>query len=483
MIRLFRHYVPRSLLLLAVIEGLIFSGAVYLGKMLTLISYDYELTDATLPEAIGIYFQDPLTFDDIWLQAAVLTAIMIGTITSVGLYERNFWDGRGDMILRVGVSFVIGFFTLSLLYYVFPDWRLARREFSMSFSIAFLGLIITRYIFLKVINQSELRRRVLVLGTGYKARRVESLALIENPSFALVGFILLKEEGIHVSSPGRILPIETNLYDLCEEKQVDEIVVALDERRGGELPMKDILDCKISGVEVSEFLLFMERETGQIDLDDLRPSSMIYSDGFHQAVLKVSSKRLFDLLISLIILILTSPLILLTALAVWLESGGRDPVFYIQERVGKNEKTFKVIKFRSMHVDAEKGGKAQWVRKNDPRITRVGAFIRKVRLDELPQVFNVLFGHMSFVGPRPERPQIVKELEKVIPYYSLRHRVNPGITGWAQLCFHFPNPDNMVEDAREKLQYDLYYIKNYSLFLDMMVLLQTAHVVLWAKGN
>jgi lipopolysaccharide/colanic/teichoic acid biosynthesis glycosyltransferase len=136
-----------------------------------------------------------------------------------------------------------------------------------------------------------------------------------------------------------------------------------------------------------------------------------------------------------------------------------------------------------MHVDAEKGGKAQWVRKNDPRITRVGAFIRKVRLDELPQVFNVLFGHMSFVGPRPERPQIVKELEKVIPYYSLRHRVNPGITGWAQLCFHFPNPDNMVEDAREKLQYDLYYIKNYSLFLDMMVLLQTAHVVLWAKGN
>jgi sugar transferase (PEP-CTERM system associated) len=306
---------------------------------------------------------------------------------------------------------------------------------------------------------------------------------MENPSFALVGFILLKEEGIHVNVPGRILPIETNLYDLCEEKRVDEIVVALDERRGGELPMKDILDCKISGVEVSEFLLFMERETGQIDLDDLRPSSMIYSDGFHQAVLKISSKRLFDILISLFILILTSPLILLTALAVWLESKGHDPIFYLQERVGKNEKTFKVIKFRSMQVDAEKGGKAQWARKNDPRVTRVGAFIRKVRLDELPQLFNVLLGHMSFVGPRPERPQIVKELEKVIPYYSLRHRVNPGITGWAQLCFRFPNPDQMVEDAREKLQYDLYYIKNYSLFLDLMVLLQTAHVVLWAKGN
>jgi sugar transferase (PEP-CTERM system associated) len=408
---------------------------------------------------------------------------MIGIITAVGLYERNFWDGKGDMILRVGVSFVLGFLLLSLLYYIAPSWRLGRREFSISFSLAFLGVILARFIFLKAINQDELRRRVLVLGTGHKASQVEALASTDNPSIHLVGFILLKEEGILVDNPSKILPIETNLYSLCEEQQVDEIVVALDERRGGELPMQDILDCKISGVGVSEYVSFIERETGQITLNDLRPSSMIYSDGFQQAVLQSSSKRLFDIIVSLSILILTSPLILLTALAIWLESRGRDPVFYLQERVGKNDQIFKVIKFRSMQVDAEKSGEPRWAQKNDPRVTRVGAVIRKVRIDELPQLVNVLIGHMSFVGPRPERPQIVKQLEQAIPYYSLRHRVKPGITGWAQLYFHYPNPDRMVEDAREKLQYDLYYIKNYSLFLDMMVLLQTAHVILWAKGN
>ena len=256
-----------------------------------------------------------------------------------------------------------------------------------------------------------------------------------------------------------------------------EVVLALEERRNA-LPLNDLLKIKTTGVEVHDFSSFLERETGRVDLDSLNPSWLIFSDGF-SAGRRLSSwgKRLFDVTVSLLLLVIAAPVILVTAIAVKLESRG--PAFYRQRRVGLYGETFDVIKLRSMRTDAEVGGKAVWAQKDDPRVTRIGRFIRKVRIDELPQVWGVLKGEMSFVGPRPERPQFVADLEERLPYYAERHVVKPGITGWAQINYPY---GASIEDARDKLEFDLYYAKNYTPFLDLLILLQTARVVLWPEG-
>jgi sugar transferase (PEP-CTERM system associated) len=256
-----------------------------------------------------------------------------------------------------------------------------------------------------------------------------------------------------------------------------EVVLALEERRNA-LPLNDLLRIKTTGVHIHDFSSFLERETGRVDLDSLNPSWLIFSDGF-SAGQRLSSiaKRLFDVAASLLLLLLTLPLIALTALAVKLESRG--PAFYRQRRVGLYGQPFDVIKLRSMRTDAEIGGIAVWAQKDDPRVTRVGRIIRKLRIDELPQAWSVLKGEMSFVGPRPERPQFVADLEQRLPYYAERHVVKPGITGWAQINYPY---GASVEDAREKLEFDLYYAKNYTPFLDLLILLQTARVVIWPEG-
>jgi len=461
MIRLFRHYVPRALLILALVEALILIGSIYLGRSLRLRAYGMSQADLhnALPTAL------------------IFTAVMIVIMTAMGLYERHFWNGKADMILRVAVSFFLGLFAMTLIFYMLPDLYLGRGEFGQGFTLALVGVILVRFGFLHLSDRDILKRRVLVLGTSAKAAQIEHLPGDIMRAIKVIGYVRLPAEQ-SVVDPARILPVTGTLYELTEHYQIDEILVTTDDRYNG-LPIDEILECKISGVHVVDLLMFFERETGKIRLDALQPSNMIFSDGFHQAVLKTTSKRLFDIFATLLLLSFTWPIMLLTALAIWLESGGRGPVFYLQERVGKNERLFKVIKFRSMRTDAERDGIARWAQANDNRITRFGSLIRKTRIDELPQLFNVLWGHMSFVGPRPERPQFVRELTRSIPFYPIRHRVNPGITGWAQICYPYGSSE---EDAREKLQYDLYYIKNYSLFLDFMVLLQTAHVVLWDKG-
>lgn len=466
MVRVFRHYFPRSLLLLALVEGVVLLGSIYLGRFIRIYTAPYNIG---LPG-----------FFEFLPQAAMFALVMLAIITGMGLYERNFWDGKIDMILRVGVSFLLGLFIMTLIYYVLPDLYVGRVEFGYSFTAAFSGVILARFVFLHISDQDLFKRRILVLGSGSKAQELEKLiGDTDNPGFSVVGYVPLKEEQTLVSAD-KVIPqgSDASAYALTETLQVDEILVTVDEQDPA-FPVDDILECKVRGVEITDFLTFYERETGKIRLDDLRASSMIFSDGFHQAGIKSTSKRLFDVFASTLLLMLTWPVMLLTALAIWLESGCRGPILYVQERVGKDEQVFNVLKFRSMRVDAERNGVAQWAQKNDSRITRVGGFIRKTRIDELPQILNVLRGNMSFVGPRPERPQFVEELSKSIPFYSMRHRVNPGITGWAQICYPYGASE---DDAREKLQYDLYYIKNYSLFLDLMVLLQTAYVIFWGKG-
>jgi len=235
----------------------------------------------------------------------------------------------------------------------------------------------------------------------------------------------------------------------------------------------------MAGIQIVDIVGFFERQTGRINIEALNPSSMVFADGIIQAVLKSYVHRFLDLIISLFVLILTLPLTLLAALFIWMESGLRGPILYKQTRVGRDGKLFRILKFRSMTVDAERYGGARWAVADDARITPVGNVLRKTRIDELPQLINVLKGDMSFVGPRPERPEFVDELVNEIPFYDLRHRVNPGITGWAQICYPY---GASREDAKDKLEYDLYYIKNYSLFLDLMILIQTAQVILWGKG-
>jgi sugar transferase (PEP-CTERM system associated) len=292
-----------------------------------------------------------------------------------------------------------------------------------------------------------------------------------------VGFV--QPDGETPAVPATLLiDKRASLAELCIQHDAAEVVVAMDDRRRA-FPILELLDCRLAGIDVTELLTFLERETGRVRIDVLNPSWMIFGEGFRRDTLRLFSSRMLDIVASSIILLITLPLMLLTALAIKLEEGWRAPVFYAQQRVGLGGRMFNVLKFRSMRQDAERGGKAQWAVKNDSRVTRVGAFIRKCRIDELPQILCVFRGHMSFVGPRPERPEFVAELAQKIPYYVQRHCVKPGITGWAQLCYPYGSSE---QDALEKLQYDLYYIKNNTLLFDLGTLLQTVEVVVMGQG-
>jgi sugar transferase (PEP-CTERM system associated) len=265
--------------------------------------------------------------------------------------------------------------------------------------------------------------------------------------------------------------------DVARKERAQKIVISLSERRGT-LPLKDILNCKLSGIDVLDAPSFYEELTGKLLIENITPSWFIFSDGFRITPLKKSSKRISDVIFAFIGLIFALPLIPITALLIKIDSRG--PVFFRQVRMGERERKFVLYKFRTMRQDAENGTGAVWTQENDPRITRLGRFLRKSRLDEIPQLFNVLKGDMSFIGPRPERPEFVEKLKEIIPYYSERHFVKPGITGWAQIKYPY---GASVEDAIEKLRYDLYYIKHLSIMLDLLIVLETVKVVLFGRGG
>ena len=298
-----------------------------------------------------------------------------------------------------------------------------------------------------------------------------------DPGAEIVGFYAGPNENDSVMPDNQIISRGRTLTENAIALNVHEIVVALSERRGGSMPLRELLDCKLSGIRVLDLASYFEKTLGQIRLDSLYAGWLIFGDGFNQGRIRTLSKRIFDIVLSLILLILALPVMAATALLIVLESGF--PVLYRQERVGLNGKLFEVIKFRSMRCDAEKDGKPVWAKSSDDRVTKVGRIIRKLRIDELPQLFSVFMGNMSLVGPRPERPFFVEQLTHEIPFYAVRHSVKPGITGWAQVCYHY---GATVEDAAEKLQYDLYYVKNHSLSLDLLVLFETIGVVITGKG-
>ena len=464
MIRLFKHYVPLPLLLLAITEAVVLFSSMYAGTALRFTGGrygDFESAGPTLPRAL------------------VFTFVMLSIMTAFGLHQRDAkQEGAWGYSVRFMASFAVGLVVMLLIFYAVPSLYLGRGAFGLVFLIAFVGAAVTRLIFTRLFKLDVLNRRILLLGAGSRSSKVEMLERDENGQrkFNLVGCLPLTNTECCITKT-RVFQYQGSILTIAKKHRIDEIVVGVRERRNGGLPADQLLECKLAGIEIADLSSFFERETGQIQLESLNPSWMIFSDGFRRGSIKDITKRLFDIVASSVLLLITLPIMFITTMLIWLESSG--PILYRQERVGEYGRSFHVLKFRSMCVDAERDGVPQWAKKQDDRVTRVGRVIRKMRIDELPQVFNVLRGDMSFVGPRPERPYFVNELTGQTPYYPSRHTVKPGITGWAQIRYPY---GATTEDAIQKLQYDLYYVKNHTLFLDLVILLQTAQVILFGKG-
>ena len=458
MIRIFKHYIPKPLIALTISEILIF------------------LVSVPLAESIRFLNAGGISDETITKGSVVFALIMVSCMTAMGLYRRHWRDGMRGMFLRLGIAFLLGFVIMTLLFYLVPEIWLGRGIFGITWLLSLCGVAIARVIYVRWVNWDNLKHRIIVAGVGEKAALIDKLLKrrSDRQGFKIVGYVPINDEPREVDET-KVVPHSATFLQLCELSDADEVVIAVTDRRKG-LPVDELLDCKMSGISVEELQTFFERHTGRIILKLLHPSWLIFSDGFAQGNFREIAKRLFDVSASSLLLLVAFPVMLATALAIYLEDRG--PVFYKQVRVGKNWQLFQVIKFRSMRPDAEKAG-AQFAQEDDDRITRVGRFIRKTRIDELPQLLNVLRGEMSFVGPRPERPEFVEQFSVSIPFYAERHRVKPGITGWAQIMYPYGSDE---KDTIEKLQYDLYYVKNYSLFLDLMILFQTAEVVIWGKG-
>ena len=460
MIRIFRHYISTAYLWLMIMEWMVFYLSMHWGAAVRF-----------------LYTSSWYSKEEMIMASLVYSIVFTLSCSAIGLYRKTLDREEYNLLERINYSFAVAIFALVSVYYVIPDLMLARSVLISAIVFSFIGLLITRYFFYRFVNLDNLKRKVLVIGCGQQASELG----VVNSSFVyrgfdIVGYVALEDESIVVDTP-IFLSEDLTLADVVKQHLVDEVVIAIDDRRK-RLPVDDLLDIKMSGVIVMDLLTFYEREQRLVYLKGLSPSWLVFSDGFVNDGLRPLVKRSFDIVASFLLLLVSWWVMLITALAIYLESGFGAPVLYRQTRVGFRDNPFKVIKFRSMRVDAEKNG-AQWASQTDDRVTKVGHVIRKFRIDELPQLFNVLKGDMSFVGPRPERPEFVEGFEKRIPYYKERHRVKPGITGWAQLCYPYGASE---EDTRHKLEYDLYYVKNYSLFLDLTIMMSTVEVVLWGKG-
>ena len=459
MIRLFKHYISRAVLLLGMLDFALLMVSGELG---------WHLRNIQIDSAIG-----PAT--ERLLQLASYAAAVQCAMVAVGCYRGDALQSLRYGIARLLVAMSLGMILIPVMFFFAPALTLWRSSTVYAVMFAFVMLALVRLLFGGLFGGDAFKRRVLVLGAGPRARRVGQLAERAGASFIVVGHVDMGECPSVVPDAVPRADID-ELTDYVKKLNAGEVVLSLQERRN-QMPIADLLKVRTAGVHVNEVSTFLERETGRVDLRSVNPSWLIFSDGFSSGRrISAFAKRLFDIVVSLVLVVLAAPLIALGALVVRLDSKG--PAFFRQTRVGLYGKNFEIVKLRSMRVDAEVAGKAVWAEKDDPRITRVGQIIRKLRIDELPQAWMVLKGEMSFVGPRPERPQFVDELAQQMPFYAERHVVKPGITGWAQV--NYPYGASM-EDARHKLEYDLYYAKNYTPFLDLLIILQTVRVLLWPE--
>jgi sugar transferase (PEP-CTERM system associated) len=465
-IRLLGQHLHSALAVLSIVEAAMFFAAVYGAVMARFHVDPAALSD--LPDLQGAA----------WPRAVLFSVVMVVCLLAFGLYSPRQRARLTGMALRVALALVTGFTITATLFYLVPALWIGRGVVTLAAIGGLCGVIVSRLIFSRVVDENLFKRRVLVYGAGESACAIAGLRRrADRRGFKLVGFVPTHPQERAVTID-RILAAGKGLVALCRQLDVAEVVVAMDDRRNG-FPIADLLQCRLAGVDVTELLTFLERETGRVRIDVLNPSWMIFGHGFRRDSVRRITSRMLDVGSSLVVLGLALPLMILTVLAIKLEDGLGAQVLYRQRRVGLGGRPFMLLKFRSMRTDAEGDGRARWAQKSDPRITRVGSLIRKTRIDELPQLLNVLRGEMSVVGPRPERPEFVSELADRIPYYVERHCVKPGITGWAQLCYPYGSSER---DALEKLQYDLYYVKNNTLLFDLAILLQTVEVVLMGKG-
>lgn len=467
-IRLNKHYVHLPYLFLGIAEATLLMLSAWLA--LSLIAATKQLE-----------FQVVLT-NLYWPPLVVFSLVLSCCTLSMGVYLAMVREGFRSMVLRTVVSFFfLGSLSLYLLELLMPQDFFPKGFIFWAVILSSLMVVAARVIFMMVVDTAKLKRRVVIYGAGSRAKKLlDDLAPeIDVLGVNVVGCVPNANENIQVDER-IVLPLPNNWLDFIKHSQISEIVVSPDERRRAQgdaaFPLNDFLDCKLAGVPSCDALSFCERELGKIDITLLQASWMLYSDGFKYSKRRLMAKRIFDLILASAFFAVLWPFMLLTALAVKLESPGS--ILYHQVRVGLNGRHFRIYKFRSMRQDAEKNG-AVWAQKNDARVTKVGAFIRNTRLDELPQLYNVLGGSMSFVGPRPERPEFVTDLSAQIPFYDTRHKVKPGLMGWAQLKYPY---GASVEDAKNKLQYDLYYTKNHSFLMDMLIMIQTVEIILLGKG-
>jgi sugar transferase (PEP-CTERM system associated) len=419
-------------------------------------------------------YDEPLTA--VW-KVALVTALCLLCLYYNDLYDLTIVRTNREVVIRLLQAVGTALILLALVYLALPSLMVGDGAFLPATAIFLCGMMAWRLVFNRVAALHPFGERVLIVGTDATAQTVARQVLAQqNFPYEIVGFIDedAKRIGESIVNP-RVVGTPADIEHIVTTRGIDRIFVGLSDRRG-RLPVRELLRAKLRGVRVEDVNTVYERLTGKLLVEDLRPSWLIFSDGFRASRLTRQSKRMFDTLLALTGLVIAAPLMLLTAVAVRIESGF--PVFYRQERVGENGRVFTLYKFRSMRHDAERGTPI-WAQAEDTRVTRVGLFIRKTRLDELPQLWNVLRGDMSFVGPRPERPFFVARLADEIPLYEQRHAVKPGITGWAQVKYRY---GASLEDSFEKLRYDLYYVKHMSVPFDLTILFDTVKVVLFAKG-
>ncbi len=458
MIRIFNHYVHRSAL-----RGMFFDLGLVLLVALVAVSFNLGSIDRAVPLA-GTH--------------VVSFAACLFVINSAsGLYETTASGSLGRSMARALMVLLVAIPLTYAIFGLLPANFADRSSIQHSMMAGVTALVLRRAYLSHASAGPTRRTRILIFGAGPAAQVVGNTLRKADPNADIVGYVAGPNEREPAVPAQEILELHDTLPRMAQRLSVDEIVVALTERRSGSMPLRQLLDCKVSGTKVYDLNTHFEKTLGQIRIDFLSASWLIFGDGFNQDAWRTGFKRAFDILCATILCLVSAPIMLVTAVLIKLESPGS--VLYRQERVGQNGRNFSIAKFRSMRNDAEGDGKPRWASANDSRVTRVGQVIRRLRIDELPQLLNVLRGDMSLVGPRPERPFFVDQLTHEIPFYALRHSVKPGVTGWAQVRYPY---GATVEDSQEKLQYDLYYVKNHTLFLDLVVLMETVGVVLTGKG-
>lgn len=466
MLKISNHYVSKVAAALLLIEIFMLMAAFYAGTGILMFHQSARM----------------LPFQNLTVSALIFALATVFSMSTFGMYHLDFVHSfRASLFLQMMPAFAMAFGILTLVFYMMPSLYVERSILLLVLSITLTGLMLMRAMLFSGLQSQMLSSCLIFLGHGAVAKECGELAAKSGSyqKYRVAGYVATPNEACCVSS-GTVLEMAwgESLVDMAHRYKAHEIVVTVQERRDGALQIKDLLECKLHGVNVIDATTFFERESGQIRVDSLQPSWLVFGGGFDQSLIRSFMKRVFDLVVSIVILTLALPVMLLTTAAIRLEDGG--PVLYKQERVGKDGRRFIILKFRSMSINAEQTGGPQWALPHDPRVTRVGNLIRKMRIDELPQLLNVFNGEMSFVGPRPERPYFVDQLNSQLRYYQLRHSIKPGITGWAQVHYGY---GASVADAIQKLQYDLYYVKNNSLFLDVLVLIDTMKVVLFGNGR